>query len=109
LPREFETFFKNTFYANFSTSDLEPTNINPERDSKGQPLVKKFLNFTPESELNTKDFFVKDGTYMDPMRDILALFSNIPATENLVINFKYTYKEEKSILQKILNLIKIIR
>jgi hypothetical protein len=34
LPKEFETFFKNTFYANFSTSDLEPTTINPEHDSK---------------------------------------------------------------------------
>lgn len=108
LPREFETFFKNTFYANFNTSDLEPTTINPEHDSKWQPLVKKFLNFTPESELNTKNFFVKDGTYMDPMRDILALFSNIPATENLMISFKYTYKEEKTFLQKVINLIKVV-
>lgn len=108
LPKEFETFFKNTFYANFNTSDLEPATINPEHDSKWQPLVKKFLNFSPESELNSKDIFIKDGTYMDPMRDILALFSNIPATENLMIKFKYTYKEEKSILQKIVNFIKII-
>ena len=59
LPKEFETFFKNTFYANFNTSDLEPATINPEHNSKGQPLVKKFLNFTPESELNTKEFFHK--------------------------------------------------
>lgn len=108
LPREFETFFKNTFYANFSTSDLEPAKINPEHDSKWQPLVKKFLNFKSDSVLNTKDFFVKDGTYMDPMRDILALFSNIPATENLMINFKYTYKEKKSILKKVVDFIKLI-
>ncbi|MBO4516597.1 hypothetical protein J5751_04150 [bacterium] len=64
-------------------------------------MVKKFLNFTPESVLNTKEVFIKDGTYMDPMRDILALFSNVPATENLMISFKYTYKEEKTIWQKI--------
>ena len=108
LPREFETFFKNTFYANFNTSDLEPATINPEHDSKWQPLVKKFLNFTPESELNTKDSFVKDGTYMDPMRDILALFSNVPATENLMISFKYTYKEEKTFWKKVVNLLKVI-
>jgi hypothetical protein len=66
------------------------------------------LNFKPDSVLNTKDFFVKDGTYMDPMRDILALFSNIPATENLMINFKYTYKEKKSILKNIADFIKLI-
>jgi hypothetical protein len=58
--------------------------------------------------LNTKEVFIKDGTYMDPMRDILALFSNVPATENLMINFKYTYKEEKSFLQKVVNLLKVI-
>ena len=108
LPKEFETFFKNTFYANFSTSDLEPTTVNPEHDNKWQPLVKKFLNFTAESELNTKDFFVKDWTYMDPMRDVLALFSNIPATENLMICFKYSYKKERNILQKIGDFIKVI-
>ncbi len=108
LPKEFETFFKNTFYANFNTSDLEPANINPEHDSKWKPLIKKFLNYTAESELNTKDFFVKDGTYMDPMRDILALFSNVPATENLMISFKYTYKLEKTFGQKVLNFLKII-
>jgi hypothetical protein len=38
---------------------------------------------------------------MDPMRDILALFSNISATENLMISFKYCYKEEVSLGQKI--------
>jgi hypothetical protein len=45
---------------------------------------------------------------MDPMRDILALFSNIPATENLMISFKYTYKKERNILQKIGDFIKVI-
>lgn len=113
IPKEFETFFKNTFYANFSTSDLEPTEINPECDSKWNILNKKFLNFEPDSVLYDKDYFIKDGTYMDPMRDILALFGNIPATENLMISFKYCYKEEVSFAQKLwksaLKVIKTIR
>jgi len=34
LPREFELFFKNTFYANFNTSDLEETEIDPSLNKK---------------------------------------------------------------------------
>lgn len=101
LPKEFETFFKNTFYANFSTSDLEPTNINPEHDSKWNPIEKKYIVFEEGSVLAEKDSFVKDWTYMDPLRDILALFWNIPATENLMISFKYCYKEELTLWKKI--------
>ena len=112
LPREFETFFKNTFYANFSTSDLEPASLNPEYDSKWKPLEKKYLVYTDDSEIAERESFIKDGTYMDPMRDILALFSNIPATENLMISFKYTYKEEVSFGAKlgksILHILKVI-
>jgi hypothetical protein len=77
LPREFETFFKNTFYANFSTSDLEQTNIKPWLDEKKQLLTKKYINFAKNTDFNDRAFFTKDGSYMDPMRDILALFSNV--------------------------------
>jgi len=108
LPREFETFFKNTFYANFSTSDLEETDINPELDSKKQLLPKKYINFVTNAELNDKSFFTKDGSYMDPMRDILALFGNIASSDNLMINFKYTFKETKSLWKYIIGLIKAV-
>lgn len=107
LPKEFETFFKNTFYANFSTSDLENTKTNPELDSKKQLLNKKYITFEKNTEINDKNFFTKDGSYMDPMRDILALFGNIAATDNLMISFKYTFKN-KSLGKYILNLMKTV-
>jgi hypothetical protein len=75
-------------------------------------LEKKYLVFTDDSEIAERESFIKDGTYMDPMRDILALFSNIPATENLMISFKYTYKEEVpfgvKLGKSILHILKVI-
>lgn len=108
LPREFETFFKNTFYANFSTSDLENTDINPELNSKKQFLERKYIRFAKKAELNTREFFTKDGSYMDPMRDILSLFWNIRSTDNLMISFKYTFKQGNVLSKYIINLMKTI-
>ena len=92
LPREFETFFKNTFYASFSTSDLEDTDINPFLNSTWRILEKKHIVFKRKAELNDKSFFTKDGSYMDPMIDILDLFGNVASTDNLTIEFKYRFK-----------------
>ncbi len=108
LPRDFETFFKNTFYANFSTSDLENTEINPLLDSKWKKLEKKYIVFKKNAEINDKNFFTKDWSYMDPMRDILSLFGNIAATDNLAIEFKYKFKESKNIIKYIQDFIKLI-
>jgi len=109
LPRGFENFFTNTFYANFSTSDLESIDKNPLKNEKWEMIQKKYINFAKDADLNDKSFFTKDGTYMDPMRDILALFSNIPATEKLNIEFKYTFKINKTLWEYLWKLLKLVR
>ncbi|MCK9466725.1 MAG: DUF87 domain-containing protein [Candidatus Absconditabacterales bacterium] len=108
LPKEFETFFKNTFYASFNTSDLEDTDIKPFAKEDGHLLEKKYIVFKKDAELNDKNFFTKDGSYMDPMRDILALFGNIASTDNLTIEFKYSFKESKSFFGYIKNFAKLV-
>ncbi len=107
LPREFETFFKNTFYANFNTSDLEETDINPILDEKGNLLNKKYVNFVKNAEINSKEFFTKDGSYMDPMREILSLFNSISSNDKLSIEFQYTFKISKTFWKYILDLMKL--
>ena len=108
LPREFETFFKNTFYASFNTSDLEDTEIKPFVSDKGRILEKKYIIFKKDAELNDKTFFTKDGSYMDPMRDILALFGNIASTDNLTIEFQYKFKEVKNFFWYIKDFAKLV-
>ncbi len=107
LPKKFESFFKNTFYSNFNTSDLEVPLITPVLNSKNPNVRKRYIHFSSNTILNNKTFFTKDGSYMDPMRDILSLFNNVAATDNLAIEFKYTFKVRRSVWQYIWHLIKL--
>ncbi|HRU50346.1 MAG TPA: type IV secretion system DNA-binding domain-containing protein [Candidatus Absconditabacterales bacterium] len=107
LPKQFETFFKNTFYASFSTSDLEDTDTNPFLNKKGRTLEKKYIVFRRKAEINDKSFFTKDGSYMDPMRDLLALFGNVASTDNLTIEFQYKFKKRKNLFWYIKELAKL--
>ncbi|HRX64116.1 MAG TPA: type IV secretion system DNA-binding domain-containing protein [Candidatus Absconditabacterales bacterium] len=107
LPKKFQTFFKNTFYSNFSTSDLEETEINPDLDKKKNPKKKKYIHFVSDKELNDNTFFTKDGSYMDPMREILAIFGNIATTDNLCIEFNYTFKVRRNVGEYMMHLLKI--
>ncbi len=107
LPKQFETFFKNTFYASFSTSDLEDTDTNPFLNKKGRTLEKKYIVFRRKAEINDKSFFTKDWSYMDPMRDLLALFGNVASTDNLTIEFQYKFKKRKNLFWYIKELAKL--
>jgi hypothetical protein len=109
LPRVFESFFKNTFYANYSTSDLEDTKRSIIFDKQSENIRKRYINFSSRTQLNNKTFFTKDGSYMDPMRDILSLFNNASATEKLLIEFTYKFKVRKNIGEYLINLIKLAR
>jgi hypothetical protein len=54
IPKDFKSFFENTFYASFPTSDLieteQPINI---------PQKKPRLHFSPEGTLFNKDEFTR--------------------------------------------------
>lgn len=72
VPKQFSEYFQNTFYTNYATSDLtiiEPIPI---------PARKQHIRFANSSILKSKTDFTKDGSYMDPMSDILSLYGSIP-------------------------------
>lgn len=89
VPRDFANYFQNTFYTNFPTSDLtiiEPVHI---------PARKQYIHFKNYSKLKSKTDFTKDGSYMDPMTDILSIYSSIPKGGKLDIYFTYMFKENR--------------
>ena len=89
LPKDFKQFFQNTFYTSFPTSDLvEVTNFQPTKMS--DYIIAK----EPEKILS-KEKFVRDGTYMDPLPTILSLFGSIDPKSRLDISFSYTFKVKK--------------
>ncbi|MCF7834929.1 DUF87 domain-containing protein [Candidatus Gracilibacteria bacterium] len=103
VPKSFKNYFKNIFYSNYPTSDLE------EIKPFFVPQKRNFIRFSDEGILKTQAEFTKDGTYMDPLKDILALYNNIDKDSKLNIYFDYKFKFKKNIFQIILGFFKWAR
>jgi hypothetical protein len=103
IPRGFKQFFTNTFYSNYPTSDIEEIeNISVANNSQ-------FVEFAEKAEITTKEEFTKDGSYMDPMKDMFSMFSSIDKNSSLTFNFEYTFKKEKTLWEKIKHVVNMIR
>ena len=76
LPQDYSNYFQNTFYANYSTSDLKIA----EPISVQDPTYITYKNI---DTIRSKEAFTKDGTYMDPFTDILAIYADIPKPTTL--------------------------
>jgi len=84
LPKDFGNYFQNTFYANYSTSDLQladPISIQ-------HPTYISYKNI---DTIKSKEAFTKDGTYMDPFTDILAIYADIakPMTLDIFVTIRF--------------------
>ena len=55
--------------------------------------------------MKSKEEFSKDGSYLDPMTDIFAVFQNVYRISMLKIAFEYTFKLEDSDLTKLFSFI----
>ena len=97
LPRDFESYFKNTFYTTFTTSDLV------EVDKVLLGTDRNYMGMSNDAVLKLKDDFSKDGSYMDPMNEIFATFQGLHKDSVLKIVFEYTFKIEEDDLTIFLN------
>lgn len=101
VPKDFKSFFENTFYASYPTSDLieteKPIHLPQKRD---------WLHFSPDGTLLTKDEFTRGGTYMDPMNGIFSLYNLVDANSKLDIYFNYTFKLPKTFFEYVSKFIK---
>lgn len=106
LPRDFQPYFQNTFYTTFTTSDLaesEALCLGGEKVRLGLTKESFFGGKEVSWVLKTKEEFTKDGSYLDPMTDIFAVFQNVDRNSTLKIVFEYTFKLEEDDLTKFLN------
>jgi hypothetical protein len=86
LPTSFKHYFENTFYASYPTSDL--FEVSALKFSK----EKQWIALEKDANFKEKESFSKDGSYLDPMNDVLALFQNIDRKSRLDIFFDYTFQ-----------------
>lgn len=89
LPTSFRNYFENTFYSSFPTSDLAEIS-NPNLGSN-----KTRVSFEKDEHFKSRDDFNKEGSYLDPMNDMLAIFQNVDKNSKLDLFFNYTFKIEK--------------
>ena len=94
MPIKFKAYFCNTFYSSYPTSDLIETEY---------PKISKqrhWINIDNEARFRDVENFKKEGSYLDPMNDLLSLFQNVPSDSTLTLFFDYTFKLEESALKQ---------
>jgi len=93
IPKNAKTYFENTFYANFNTSDLIERNHRTKIWWISLQNIKpiSFIHYKGKEPILSKEYFTKDWKYIDPMRDLFALFTNIPSSVDLILFFDFKF------------------
>lgn len=60
------------------------------------PLVREHIIFPDSEKVLAKENFTKDGTYMDPMSALFALFNIVDQESTFDIYFTYTFKHPRT-------------
>ncbi len=92
LPKDYSNYFQNTFYANYSTSDLKITDPIAVQDPT-------YITYKNIDTIRSKEAFTKDGTYMDPFTDILAIYADIPKPTTLDIFVTIRFERDFNIFR----------
>lgn len=88
MPASIALYFENVFYANFGTSELVREKFSPQ-------AVDYRLSFGEKDILTTDKDFMREGKYLDPLKDIFGVFDNVDPNQRLSFSFTYTFKTEK--------------
>ncbi|HMT01239.1 MAG TPA: DUF87 domain-containing protein [Candidatus Absconditabacterales bacterium] len=84
IPASLKNYFENVFYSGFPTSELDlVTNLSILSDVS-------YINYDEKVEVALDANFVKNGTYHDPLKDVLSLYENVEKDDTLQL--VYTYK-----------------
>lgn len=94
VPEPSKTFFMNMMYAAYPTSELHLLPKLPHHH------IQEGLN-GKDLVLRTKADYTKDGTYIDPLKDIFSIFSTVKGEEHVSIMFTMNFKPEISFWSKV--------
>lgn len=100
VPKDFENFFKNIFYNSFATSDL----FTYDKFKASSEL--SYIHFPKSEKIKFKENFVRDGSYMDPMNNIISIYNNISQNSELEVYITCKYKKIKKFAEKAWDFIK---
>lgn len=89
VPASIAIYFENVFYASFGTSELI------KDDKFVPPTLNYWLSYGEKEVLMTDKDFMKEGKYLDPLKDVFGAYENVDPTTKLTLAFTYTFKTEK--------------
>ena len=94
IPQKIVSYFQNVFYASFPTSSLVL------QEEFSMPKVSHHLEFGAKDIIATRDTFAKEGSYMDPLREVFSLYETIDKESSLSIVYSYQFKKKLSDREK---------
>ncbi len=103
VPNDLVVYFENVFYASFPTSELikDYTFV--------LPTAQYWISYGKDDVLMSDKDFMKEGAYLDPLKDLFGAFDTIDPTTNLTFVCSYVFKKEKTTWDKLLEIIDVIR
>jgi len=93
VPTDIALYFENVFYASYPTSELI-------KDTIELPATKFWVSYGEKDVIVTEREYMKEGKYLDPMRDLFGVYDTVDATDRLMLSFTHTFKTEKTSRQK---------
>lgn len=101
VSNKLSSYFENTFYANFPTSNLEKIKKTPTHQSK-------YINFNSNTNFYDNKYFTKWWKYIDPFKDLLSIFGWIQWNSQLIIeyNYKFNISSFEKFCNRIIGMIK---
>lgn len=100
VPASLNSFVRNQFFAAYPTSDMIAT---------AAPILTSqmhYIHTDAKTEIATKEYFVQDGSYIDPMKDVLTVFGSLPKESTLILQYGYRFRQSSSWSQKLRKTIK---
>ncbi len=88
------------FYASFPTSELIIIEAIP------QVAITNYIAYGEKDVLATDKDFIKDGNYLDPMKDIFSIYENVDQSQNITIQFTYGFKKKEDPRKKYIEAVK---
>jgi len=114
IPVSIKSYFQNTFFANYPTSDLieikNPQSFNfIKTEWIPEFSIAEYIHFSEKDSMLSHFGFKKSQKYLDPMKDILFAFNEIPQSDVLTIFFVNKFKNKNTLWGKIKRVFQKIR
>ncbi len=100
IPASIQFYFENVFYSSFPTSELIPVEAIP------QVAITDYVAYGDKDVIATDKDFTKDGSYLDPMKDIFSVYETVDHLNNVTLQFSYIFKKKEDPRKKYIQSVK---